>query len=307
MSTLLAFDTAYVYFRAFFGVPDRFHTDDGTPVNAVRGTLDAIARLTEQYQPTHVACAWDEDWRPRWRTELVPSYKAHRVSRTAAGEGEQVPDELSVQVPMIAEALRVLGLPPVGAPEHEADDVLGSFAAQFEGDTLVVTGDRDLFQLADGSTRVIYIGGGIAKHKVVDPAWLEAAYDMAPGRYVDFSVLRGDPSDGLPGVKGVGEKSAARLVRDYESLEAMLAAAADPDSGMAAGMRTKLAGAADYLPAARQVVAVVRDLQLASPTALPSGIDTDRALSLGSQWNLGGAMERAVRALSAARMEQVDR
>lgn len=306
VNTLLAFDTSYVYFRSFFGVPDRFHADDGTPVNAVRGTLDAIARLTQQYRPTHLACAWDDDWRPAWRTELVPSYKAHRVVESDP-EAEEAPDALAVQVPLIVEALKVLGLRPCGAAEHEADDVLGSLAQQFDGRTYVVTGDRDLFQLADSSTRVLYIGRGIAKHEVVDPAWLEAGYDLSVGRYIDFSVLRGDPSDGLPGVKGVGEKSAAKLVREYDSLEAMLEAAQDPGSAMAAGLRTKLLAAADYLPAARKVVEVVRTLDLDFPAVLPADFDADDALALGRKWNLGGAMERAVEALSAAGVEEIDR
>lgn len=302
VNRLLAFDTSYVYFRSFYGVPDRFHAEDGTPVNAVRGTLDAIARLTQQYGPTHLACAWDEDWRPAWRTELVPSYKAHRAvqERPDAPDEEEVPDALSVQVPLIVDALQVLGLPTSGAADHEADDVLGSLAEQFEGETYVVTGDRDLFQLADGRTRVIYIGRGVAKHEMVDPVWLESAYDLSVGRYIDFSVLRGDPSDGLPGVKGVGEKSAARLVREYDSLESMLEAARDPESSMATGLRSKLLAAADYLPAARKVVEVVRTLDLDSPTAVPTHFDVENALAFGRRWNLGGAMERAVEALSGS-------
>ena len=156
VSTLLAFDTAYVYFRSFFGVPDRFHADDGTPVNAVRGTLDAVSRLVEQYQPTHLACAWDNDWRPQWRTDLVPSYKAHRVATESADgpDEEQVPPELTAQIPLIIEALATLGITPTGIDDYEADDVLGSLATQFEGRTLVVTGDRDLFQLVDDARRV---------------------------------------------------------------------------------------------------------------------------------------------------------
>lgn len=309
VSTLLAFDTSYVYFRSFFGVPDRFKAADGTSVNAVRGTLDAIARLTEQYRPTHLACAWDDDWRPAWRVELVPSYKSHRVARVGPGgePEEEVPEALAAQVPLIRECLETLGIAPIGVANHEADDVLGSLATHYPGRALVVTGDRDLFQLADASTRVVYIGRGVASHELVDPAWLEDAYSMAAGRYVDFSVLRGDPSDGLPGVKGVGEKTAAQLVRDHPTLEAMLEAAADPGSGMAPGMRNKLLAAADYLPAARRVVEVVTSLELPEPAGLPTRMDAEHARVLGEKWNLGGSMERAIEALSAVGVEQVDR
>ncbi|MEZ5085103.1 MAG: 5'-3' exonuclease [Tessaracoccus sp.] len=247
MGTLMAFDTSYLYFRAYFGVPSSFRAPDGTPVNAVRGTLDFIARLVSQYQPDEVACAWDDDWRPQWRVDLVPSYKAHRVVEVAGAEAEQVEADLSIQVPFIRQCLDALGLPIVGAPEHEADDVLASLAAANDGPTLVVTGDRDLFQLASDDTSVIYVARSVAKHEVVTPESLLSKYGIAPERYVDFAVLRGDPSDGLPGVKGIGEKSAATLVAAYPSLAAMAEAAADPASAMAKGLRAKLLAATDYL------------------------------------------------------------
>ncbi|MDF1488538.1 5'-3' exonuclease [Tessaracoccus caeni] len=296
MGTLMAFDTSYLYFRAYFGVPSSFRAPDGTPVNAVRGTLDFIARLVSQYGPDQVACAWDDDWRPQWRVDLVPSYKAHRVVEVAGAEAEQVEADLSIQVPLIRECLDALGLPVVGAAEHEADDVLASLAAANDSHTFVVTGDRDLFQLASADTSVVYIARSVAKHEVVTPDLLVEKYGVSPDRYVDFAVLRGDPSDGLPGVKGIGEKSAASLVTTYPSLSAMLAAAEDPSSPMAKAMRAKLLAAADYLEPARQVVACVLDLPLPTPTR--RGVDEQRAAELGERLGLGGSMTRAIAALS---------
>jgi 5'-3' exonuclease len=123
-------DTASLYFRAFFGVPDSVKAPDGTPVNAVRGLLDFIARLVSDHRPTHLACCWDNDWRPQWRVDLVPTYKLHRVVEEVPGgaDVEETPDPLQVQVPVIVEVLDALGLAIVGADEHEADDVIGTLA-----------------------------------------------------------------------------------------------------------------------------------------------------------------------------------
>ena len=138
-------DTASMYFRAFFGVPEILAAD-GTPVNAVRGLLDFISRLVEQYEPTELVCCWDEDWRPQWRVDLVPTYKSHRVVEVvdAGPDVEEVPDPLEVQVPIILEVLEALGIAVVGAPEAEADDVIGTLATDAGRPVDIVTGDRDL-------------------------------------------------------------------------------------------------------------------------------------------------------------------
>ncbi len=294
MSTLLIFDTSYLYFRAFFGVPDTFRSPQGHPVNAVRGTLDSISRLVSQYSPDVVACAWDEDWRPQWRVDLIPSYKTHRL---AADDTEEVDQALARQVPWIRRALETAGIPIIGAEQHEADDVLASLARHHHGHTYVATGDRDLFQLVCDSTSVIYLARGVAKHELITAKLLADTYSVPVGRYVDFAVLRGDPSDGLPGVKGVGEKTAAALVNQYPSLELMLAAAEDPSSGMARGLRAKLLAAADYLPKAHQVVTCVDTLQLPTPSLLP--IDQEGIESLTEELGLGGSLRRVAAALSS--------
>ena len=291
----MAFDTSYLYFRAYYGVPSSFRSPDGVPVNAVRGTLDFIARLVSQYRPDEVACAWDEDWRPQWRVDLVPSYKAHRVSAVAGAMGEQVDDDLSVQVPLIRDCLDALGLPVVAMPDHEADDVLATLAARHEGRSLIVTGDRDLFQLVDEDTSVVFVARGVTTHELVTPEVLEKKYGIAPQRYVDFAVLRGDPSDGLPGVKGIGEKSAATLISAYPTLAAMVEATGDPASSLMRTMRARLLAGADYVENARRVVTCVPDLPLELPRRRPVNIRA--AQDLGERLGLGGSMTRAITAL----------
>lgn len=290
MSTLMAFDTSYLYFRAFFGVPSTFRALDGRPVNAVRGTLDFISRLASQYGPDALVCAWDDDWRPAWRVDLLPSYKAHRVVEDAGSGQELVDDDLALQVPLIRACLEALGIPVVGVAQHEADDVLASLARQHTGTSLVVTGDRDLFQLVDDHTSVVYVARGVAKHELVTPEWLAARYSLSPERYVDYAVLRGDPSDGLPGVKGIGEKSAATLVTAYPTLEAMVEAAVDPSSGMSPSVRARLLADVDYLGRAREVVTCVDTLAL--PSIEPSPVDDARLEELTHTLALGGAATR---------------
>lgn len=295
---LLAFDTASLYFRAFYGLPSSMRAPDGRPVNAIRGILDFIARLTTQYQPTHLACAWDDDWRPAWRVELIPSYKAHRV---ADADAEEVPDELSPQVPLIRQALEMLQIPVIGFEDYEADDVLGSLAAKFDGEVLVVTGDRDLFQLAQGNNKVIYVARGVAKHDLVDNAWVQHKYDIPASAYVDYSVLRGDASDGLPGVAGVGEKSAATLLGRFGDLDGIVAAAADPASGMAAGVRAKIAGSIDYLAAAREVVQVADDLPIPPLAAIAdTEVDAQAFEAFSAALALGGSATRVLQSLKSS-------
>lgn len=293
MSTLMAFDTSYLYFRAYFGVPASFVSPDGHPVNAVRGTCDFMSRLITQYSPDVVAAAWDDDWRPAWRVALVPTYKTHRLD--ANGE-ETVEDDLARQVPWIREALDAVGMPIVGAADHEADDVLASLSEQHDGTSLVVTGDRDLFQLADDTTSVIYVARSVANHELVTPEVLAVKYGLTPGRYIDFSVLRGDPSDGLPGVKGIGEKTAAALVEQFPSLESMVKAAGDPTSNLKPAVRRNLLADADYLPNAHRVVSAVTTLPVSVPPRRP--VDHDAVEELTQRLGLGSALAKLAAALS---------
>jgi 5'-3' exonuclease len=304
---LMLLDTASLYFRAFHGVPESIKRDDGTPVNAVRGLLDMIARLTADFQATHLIACWDDDWRPQWRVDLIPSYKAHRVKREVSGgpDVETVPPGLVAQVPLVRHVLAVAGIAVVGVPEHEADDVIGTYAASAGLPVDVVTGDRDLFQVVDDGrgVRVVYTARGMKNLETVTDAVVVGKYRVLPEQYADYAVLRGDASDGLPGVAGIGEKSAATLLGRFGTLEGLLEAASDPDSGLPAPMRARLAAAADYLEAAPAVVNVVRDLELPALDAAGArlrAVDGDPRLELeglASAWNLGGSVKRLLAAL----------
>jgi len=300
---LLLLDTPSLYFRAFFGVPDSVRAPDGTPVNAVRGLLDMLAFLITERRPGRLLAAMDADWRPQFRVALLPSYKAHRVG---TGDDEQVPDALEVQVPIIEEVFASLGLAVVGVPGYEADDVIGTVATSYAGRVEIVTGDRDLFQLVrDPDVRVLYTQKGLRNLLVVDEAVIESKYGI-PGRaYADFALLRGDPSDGLPGVPGVGEKTAAALVANFGSLDGLLAACDSGGGGtvLSAAICRRIDAARDYIARARTVVEVARDVPLpVVDTAIPARpVDPQRLVELSDRWNLDSPLNRLLAALSTVR------
>jgi 5'-3' exonuclease len=308
---LMLLDTASLYFRAFYGVPDTIRRADGTPVNAVRGLLDMVARLTTDYGATHLIACWDDDWRPQWRVDLIPSYKSHRVAEVVAGAAdvEVVPDALEAQIPMIRRVLKLAGIAVVGAAEHEADDVIGTYASHAGLPVDVVTGDRDLFQIVDDArqVRVIYTARGMKNLEVLTDAVVVDKYRVLPAQYADYATLRGDSSDGLPGVAGIGEKTAASLLGEYGTLDGLLAAAADAGSGLSTGVRSKLTAAADYLAVAPAVVKIVRDLEL--PTLEEAGAQLHPVLGgsradlerLATEWNLGGSVARLLEAFDLRR------
>ncbi|MDN5743705.1 MAG: 5'-3' exonuclease [Nocardioidaceae bacterium] len=299
-------DTASLYFRAYFGSPEIL-APDGTNVNAVRGLLGYISQLLERYDPTHLVCCWDEDWRQQWRVDLIETYKAHRVVEevVAAPDVEEVPDPLGVQVPIIVDVLNAFGIAVVGAPGFEADDVIGTLATDAGMPVEIVTGDRDLFQLVDDAAgiRVLYVGKGVARHERGDEAWVLEKYAVRADQYADFATLRGDASDGLPGVKGVGDKTAADLLQTYGDIEAIRAAADDPDSSLRPGPRAKIQEAGAYLEVAPQVVAVARDIDLPREGfALPrTPARADQLAGLVERWSLTSPVDRLSALLAAPR------
>ena len=301
---LMLLDSASLYFRAFYGVPDSITAPDGTPVNAVRGLLDFISRLVEEYQPTHLACCWDNDWRPQWRVDLIASYKAHRVEYVVAGapDVEEVPDPLEAQIPVIVDVLDAFGIAIVGADGYEADDVIGTLATGAGMPVEIVTGDRDLFQLVDdpGQVRVLYTARGVGRHERVTNDVVRAKYGVDAHQYADFATLRGDSSDGLPGVAGVGEKTAATLLARFGSVAVLREAALDPEADLAPGPRRKILDAADYLAVAPKVVAVARDLDLGDPDLrLPrTPADPESLKVLAEQWGLSSPIARLVETLT---------
>ena len=299
MGSLMLLDTASLYYRAFYGVPDTVTAPDGTPVNAVRGLLDMIARLVRAREPAQLVACMDEDWRPAFRVEAVPSYKAHRV---AQGNEEQTPPLLIPQVPIINDVLAATGLAVAGAKGYEADDVIATLAVRATAPVDVITGDRDLFQLVDDEhgVRVVYTVRGLNNLDIIDEQAVADRYKI-PGRaYADFAVLRGDPSDGLPGVPGVGDKTAAALVQAFGGIDAILDALDRGHGGFPKGSRPKLAAARDYLTAAIPVVRVATDAPVPDvPGRLPvSDADPDRLAALEARWGLGSSLRRAANVLT---------
>jgi 5'-3' exonuclease len=299
--TLMLLDSASMYFRAFYGVPETIVAPDGTPVNAARGFLDMVAMLVGKYRPNRLVACMDFDWRPAFRVAAVPSYKAHRV---APAGGEEVPDALSPQVPILTAALEAIGIPILGVVGHEADDVIGTLAVRHQGPVDIVTGDRDLFQLVrdDKPVRVLYTAKGMRDLPAVDEAEVTARYGI-PGRsYADFALLRGDPSDGLPGVPGVGDKTAAGILARYGTIDGLLEALDRPaESGLSPTVRAKLVAARDYLVSARPVVAVVCDLPVPADfdDHLPSApADPAALVEISTRWGLDSVLNRLLSALS---------
>lgn len=311
---LVLLDGASMWFRSYFGVPSSITAPDGRPVNAVRGFIDAMATVINQQKPCRLAVCLDLDWRPQFRVDLIPSYKAHRVAEEEP-EGrpdiEEVPDDLTPQVDMIMELLDAFGIPAAGAEGFEADDVLGTLAAKERKDpVVVVSGDRDLLQVVTDDpvqVRVLYLGRGLAKANLYGPEDVAEQYGVPAERagpaYAELALLRGDPSDGLPGVPGVGEKTAATLLAQHGSLEQILAAAQDPKSKMAKGLRSKLLGALDYIEAANKVVRVATDapVTLSTPTdALPlHAAEPKRTAELATRYGVGSSIGRLQKALDA--------
>jgi 5'-3' exonuclease len=328
---LLLLDSASQYFRAFFGVPDSVRAPDGTPVNAVRGFLDTIAVLVIERRPARLVACWDDDWRPAFRVDAIGSYKAHRVATEVPGTTglEEVPAALVAQVPIIVDVLAALGIPRIGCPGYEADDVIGTlveresvrrrglreagggsgasgFSGPGVGPVEVVTGDRDLFQLVDDDVpvRVLYTARGLKRLDVVDVARLAERYGVASGQaYADMAALRGDPSDGLPGVAGIGEKTAAGLLARYGDLAGILRARDEGDRGLSPTQRRRLIEAADYLDVAPLVVQVARDAPVPPVSdAVPSAPADAAALDeLASRWGLRSSVDRVLEAFASVR------
>jgi len=300
VAPLMLLDSASLYFRAYYGIPPESMTaPDGTPVNAVRGLLDMIARLVRARHPGSLIACMDVDWRPKFRVAAIPSYKEHRANPDGS---EQIPDELNAQIPVITEVLAAAGVAMAGAAGYEADDVIGTLAARADRPVEVVTGDRDLFQLVDDSRAVtiLYTAKGIGRLQVIDEAAVTSRYGI-PGRgYAAFAALRGDPSDGLPGVPGVGEKTAAALVRVFGSIEGMLAAIDAGHGGWPSGSRAKLVAARKYLEAAIPVVQVAADAPVPEVAGtLPARPPDPAALAaLDERWGLANSLGRMMSALA---------
>jgi 5'-3' exonuclease len=276
----LLVDGSSAIFRAFYGVPQTFKAPDGFLVNAVRGTLDRLASVVTERKPKHVAMTTDEDWRPDWRVQLLPGYKAQRVA-------EPVPPLLIPQMPVIIECLEAVGFDVVGLKDYEAEDIIASLVTKVKKPVEIWSGDRDLFTLVrDQEVLVLYPEkAGLA---VVDEAEVQKRYGVSGRSYADFAMLRGDPSDGLPGVAGVGPKKAADMVKRYGSIQGMLEAGLFRDAD------------ADYLRKAQKVVPPVTTLDLEVPPGRRDRYPEhpDRVDQLGKRYGVASSFERLVTALT---------
>lgn len=317
---LMLLDSASLWFRAFYGVPASITADDGTPVNAARGFCDMVARLVRERRPSSVVACLDLDWRPAFRVRAIPSYKAHRVDGGAGGDttadvggapdAEAAPPELGAQIPLIFEVLAAAGIPTAGAEGHEADDVIGTLCAtEQQSPVEVVSGDRDLLQVVREDPtpiRVVYIARGVSKYEMYGPAEVATRYGVPAARagagYAEMAMLRGDPSDGLPGVPGIGEKTAAQVVSKFSSWDDLVEAIGTKDPRLSSSVRAKLVKSGEYLDAAPSVVRVAREAPLDWTGVLRTlphdPVDPDALVALAERWNLAGSIERLVSALS---------
>ena len=298
--TLMLLDSGSLWYRAYYGMPDTLVAPNGTPVNAIRGFLDMTARLISIYNPDRIVVCIDGDWRPTWRVELFPEYKANRLEDEESEE-EAEPDTLTPQIPILLDLLDEFGLPMVGVDDFEADDVMATYADTHPGPVRIVTGDRDLFQLVDDSRdiKVAYLAKGISAHDLVDLKFIAEKYSIPGDRYALFATYRGDPSDGLPGVKGIGEKGAALIARNFATVEESIAAAEKSDERLPAALAKKIIAGTDYLKIAPTVVNCARTVPL--PTidiAIPQAPkDLSKIYQIKDEYALGASVDRLISAL----------
>ncbi len=296
--TLMLLDSASLWYRAYFGMPDTLVSPSGLQVNAIRGYLDMTSKLINLYKPNRIVACLEGDWRPSWRVELFPDYKINRLDES--GEEEE-PDTLSPQIPILLDFLEALGFPMLGVDDYEADDLMATFAVNQPGPIRIVTGDRDLFQLVDDKrdVKVVYLAKGIANHDLVDLKWIEQKYEIPGDRYGLFAMIRGDASDGLPGIKGIGEKGAASIAKQFTNLHEVMKAAINDDERLTANIRKKLLESAEYARIAPKLVGCATDVSIPEMKIdLPNKpLDTQKIQDIKEEFGLGTSVDRIMNAL----------
>ena len=297
--TLMLLDSASLWYRAYYGMPDTMLAPDGTPVNAIRGYLDMTARLVGIYKPNRIVACLDGDWRPSWRVDIFPEYKANRLEEDSEEEVE--PETLTPQIPILLDILDLFGIPVVGVDDYEADDVMATYAEIEPGPIRIVTGDRDLFQMVDDKRdiKVVYLAKGISQHDLVDVKYVSEKYSIPGDRYDLFAMFRGDPSDGLPGVKGIGEKGAAVIANNFATVEDALAAAHEAHASLPPALAKKIIAGAEYLSIAPKLVRVARDAPLPKvDLSMPKApADLSKLYQMKDQYGLGASIDRLIAAL----------
>lgn len=297
--TLMLLDSASLWYRAYYGMPDTLLSPTGMPVNAIRGYLDMTARLISMYSPNRIVACIEGDWRPSWRVDLFPAYKANRLEDES--DVEEEPETLTPQIPVLLDLLDAFGIPMVGVDDYEADDVMATFAVREKGPIRIVTGDRDLFQLVDDKrdVKVVYLAKGISQHDLVDISWVANKYGIPGDRYALFAMFRGDPSDGLPGVKGIGEKGAALIANNFASVDEALSGAKAGHERLSASLAKKIIEGADYLKIAPTLVNCAKDvaipkMEIAMPIKPP---DLSDIYAIKEEYGLGASVDRLISAL----------
>lgn len=298
--TLMLLDSASLWYRAYYGMPDTMVAPDGTPVNAIRGYLDMTARLLTMYQPNRLVACIEGDWRPSWRVALFPDYKANRVEEGSEDEEEE-PDTLTPQIPILLDLIDAFGITVIGIDDYEADDVMASYAVQHEGPVRIVTGDRDLFQMVDDdrNVAVVYLAKGLSQHELVDKQWVANRYEIPGDRYALFAMFRGDPSDGLPGVKGIGVKGAAHIANHFHSVEEVIAAAMGNHPSLTPALTKRILDGQDYLAIAPTLVHCAKDISLPNISLSLPKYPKDMKLirEMQEKYALGASVDRLVSAL----------
>ena len=296
--TLMLLDSASLWYRAYFGMPDTLLSPSGMPVNAIRGYLDMTSRLLVKYKPDRLVACLEGDWRPSWRVELFPDYKLNRVD----DEGEEdEPDTLGPQIPILLDVLDALGIAMVGVDDYEADDLMATFSVKQQGPIRIVTGDRDLFQLVDDKrdVKIVYLAKGISNHDLVDLRWINDKYQIPGDRYALFAMIRGDSSDGLPGIRGIGEKGAANIANQFSSLGEVMKAAESSDERLTANIRKKLLESAAYAAIAPKLVGCALDVSIPQmEISMPLKPKSMKKIEeLKEEYGLGASIDRIVSAL----------
>jgi len=298
--TLMLLDSASLWYRAYYGMPDTLLSPSGMPINAIRGYLDMTARLVGMYRPNRIVACIEGDWRPSWRVDIFPDYKANRLE--VGSEVEEEPETLTPQIPVLLDLLDAFGIPMVGVDDYEADDVMATFASREQGPIRVVTGDRDLFQLVDDKAdiKVVYLARGITNHDLVDIKWVADKYSIPGDRYALFAMFRGDPSDGLPGVKGIGEKGAATIANNFATVDEALKGARSAHPSLKPALAKKIIEGAEYLKIAPTLVHCARDVAL--PTldiSMPKRPDDlSEIYRIKEEYGLGASVDRLISALN---------
>jgi 5'-3' exonuclease len=292
-------DSASLWYRAYFGMPDTLVSPTGQPVNAIRGYLDMTSRLLVKYHPNRIVACLEGDWRPSWRVELFPDYKLNRLDEEG---GEEEPDTLGPQIPILLDVLDALGIPLLGVDDYEADDLMATFSVKQPGPVRIVTGDRDLFQLADDKrdVKIVYLAKGISNHDLVDLKWIQNKYQIPGDRYALFAMIRGDSSDGLPGIKGIGEKGAMAIANLFKTLPDVMQAAANSDERLSANIRKKLLESSQYAAIAPKLVSCALDVAIPEmDIAMPKKPKSlEKIEKLKVEFGLGASIDRIMSALN---------